>query len=127
MNQNLKDYSDAQIGDLLQKEFDIMYEELTTKNLMELSTGSLQAIQNYVEAQFYGQNGAQLADIQSQITKLENDAEGVRKENTMRIRELQQQMRLLLNSESQINDLVSEALAKYNPPDGSLSTVTNFL
>jgi hypothetical protein len=41
MNQNLKDYSDAQIGELLKKELDKMYEELTTKNLMELSTESL--------------------------------------------------------------------------------------
>ena len=127
MNQDLKDYSDAQIGELLQKEFDIMYKELATKSLMDLSTESLQIIQNYVEAQFYGQNGAQLIDIQSQITKLENDADGVRKENTARIRQLQQQMKLLLNSESQITTLASEALAKYNPPDGSLSTVTNFL
>lgn len=127
LNQDLQNYGDAKIGDLLNDEFNSMYEELTTSQLMELSTGSLQAIQNFVESTFYGSSGAQLYDLQSQITKLQNDTEGVKKENTAKIKELQSQIKILLNAEDQISTLVQQALGKYNPPDGSLASVTNFL
>ena len=127
LNQDLQNYSDAKIGDLLNDEFNSMYEELTTSQLMELSTGSLQAIQNFVESTFYGSSGAQLYDLQNQITKLQNDTEGVKKENTAKIKELQSQIKTLLNAEDQISMLVQQALGKYNPPDGSLASVTNFL
>lgn len=127
LNQDLKDYSDAKIGDLLNEEFNAMYGELSTSGLMELSTGSLQAIQDFVEATFYGDNGAQLVDLQSQITQLKNDTEGIKRDNGMKIKELQSQMKTLLNAEDQISALVTQALGKYSPPDGSLASVTNFL
>jgi hypothetical protein len=76
-----------------------MYGELSTSGLMELSTGSLQAIQDFVEATFYGSNGAQLVDLQSQITQLQNDTEGIKRDNGMKIKELQSQMKNLLNAE----------------------------
>ena len=126
MNSKLQQYQDAELGSLLTESLNRLYKNLD-ENPWELSSNSLERIQNYVIERMSGSDGAIIQEIQNEINRLESDIASDKMENTTKIKQLRNQLKILLNSQDSIETLLQEALKKYNPPDGSLSTIISFL
>lgn len=126
MNSKLQQYQDAELGSLLTESLNRLYKNLD-ENPWELSSNSLERIQNYVIERMSGSDGAMIQEIQNEINRLESDIASDKMENTTKIKQLRNQLKILLNSQDSIETLLQEALKKYNPPDGSLSTIISFL
>ena len=126
MNSKLQQYQDAELGSLLTESLNRLYKDLK-ENPWELSSSSLERIQNYVIERMSGSDGAIIQEIQNEINRLESDITGNKMENTTKIKQLRNQLKILLISQDSIETLLQEALKKYSPPDGSLSTIISFL
>lgn len=97
------------------------------KTLFELSNESLQNIKQWLIAQFEGDNGQQLLSLGQELSRLKAQEKEEQVKNTKRIKEIQQEIRTLLDTSDKVLEVAKKALNQYNTTAADYGSVFSFL